>query len=403
MVKFTECAHDKINRKEFLMPKLQQPAKGRIIGTDNVHLEELIPVDTNEPTDYVKKWDCGRTEDDKVTAYLTGTSSDYSLHIYGSGKMKNYMQVGSSVRPEWEGYAVKHIIIHDGITEVGNFAFAGSVIGKSLQTISLPDTLRIISVSAFEISNSSVSSVTITSGTRDIKVNAFYGMSGVSSVSIPESVRYIDNNVFRKTQWFEQQTQSPVIVGDGVLLKDNMSTANRVIPSGVKFVAQLDPTNAKNRLITSLTIPDNVRGFGRFALDYITSLTSLTLPDSIRRLGTACFRGFAGTTLRIPSHLKRIPSRMLLEAHNLSHIYIPATVEEIWSWEHGDNYAEVGAFANGAPFYNTNENLHIYCERAEKPSGWDDYWDYVSTTQRATVHWGVSKAAYDAQVNEGGE
>lgn len=378
---------------------VRQLAKGKIIGTDDVHLEELIPVDMNEPTVYVKKWNCGRTEEDKVTVYLTGTSSDYSLHIYGSGKMKNYLQVGSSVRPEWEGYAVKHIIIHDGITEVGNFAFTGSVIGKSLQTISLPDTLRIIGASAFETSNSSVSSVTLPGGTRNVKVNAFSGMSGVSSVSIPESVRYIDNNVFRETQWFEQQTQSPVIVGDGVLLNDNMSTANRVIPSGVKFVTQLK----NSRLITSLTIPDNLRGFGRFALGSVTSLTSLTLPDSIRRLGTACFRGFAGTTLRIPSHLKRIPSRMLIEAYNLSHIYISATVEEIWSWEHGDNYAEVGAFANGAPFYNTNENLHIYCERAEKPSGWDDYWDYVSTTQRATVHWGVSKAAYDAQVNGGGE
>ena len=380
--------------------KFKQLCRGKIIGTGDVHLEELIPVDTNEPTTYVRKWDCGKTENDKVRAYLTGASGNYTLHIYGVGDMMDFPTYEKAM---WTEYGVKHFIAHDGITSIGNFTMSGNRNGGSLASVTLSPTVRTIGVGAFSTANTVMTSLSIGNGVRHIKNTAFAGLHNLAAVSVSTSVKRIDNNVFKNVPWYTKQTTNPVIVGDGVLLKDNMTTPNRIVPDDVKFISGLDPTATYNRSITSLTLPTCLYGVGRFAMVYMTSLTSLTLPDSLKWAGTACLRGYAGTTINIPPHLKRIPSRMLLESTNLSHIFIPATVEEIWSWEHGDNYAEVGAFANGAPFYNTNENLHIYCERAEKPSGWDDYWDYVSTTQRATVHWGVSKAAYDAQVNEGGE
>ena len=70
--------------------KLVQLAKGKIIGTDDIHLEQLVPVDTNVPSSYVAMWDISNGENDKVKAYLTGSGSNLSLHIYGTGEMKNF-------------------------------------------------------------------------------------------------------------------------------------------------------------------------------------------------------------------------------------------------------------------------------------------------------------------------
>ena len=374
--------------------KLVQLAKGKIIGTGDIHLEELVPVDTNVPTTYVKKWPCGKTQDDKVTAYLTGTSGNYSLHIYGSGEMQNY--TGYNDAP-WSSYRVKHFIAHTGITAIGNYCMAGDTNGGNLRDIVLANTVRVIGIAAFNTKNTNITSIELPNGVRHIRNTAFAELSGVNSISIPDSVRRIDNNAFKNVPWFTSQTDATVVAGNGVLLKMNSQAANRVIPDGVKFISGL----GSNSLITSLTFPYGLKGIGRFACDGMVNLTSLVLPDTITWLGTACLRGFCGETINIPLSLKRIPSRMLLNCSAFSHIYIPHTIAEIWTWEHGDNTAESGAFANGAPFFGCSGNLHIYCESEQKPTGWDEYWDYISSSQRATVHWGVSRTAYETSI--GGE
>ena len=371
--------------------KLVELAKGKIIGTGDIHLEELVPADTNEPVSFVARWSCARTQNDRVFAYLTGPGSDYSLHIYGIGEMKNFSGYDNA---PWSIYRVKHFIVHPGVTAIGNFCMAGNTNGGSLTEIVIADTVRTIGVGAFSINNNLISAVAIPGGVRHIKNIAFAQLSSVSTVSIPNSVKRIDNQAFQNVPWYVNQTSAPVIVGDGVMLKMNSQAADRVIPDGVKFISGL----GSNNLVTSLTLPFGFEGMGRFGCDGMTNLTSLTLPDTVTWLGTACLRGFGGETINIPPRLKRIPSRMLLNCSAITHIYIPDTVEEIWTWEHGDNTAETGAFANGAPFFGCSSALHIYCESAEKPSGWDEYWDYVSSNQRATVHWGVSQEAYAAAI-----
>lgn len=374
--------------------ELVQLAKGKIIGTGDIHLVELVPVDKNEPSGYVKKWDISEGPDDKVTAYLTGTSGNYTLHIYGCGKMRNYTNSNQS---PWTSYRVRHFVAHNGITAIGNYAMAGDTNGGNLSSITISSTVREIGVTAFCANNTSISSLNIGNGVRHIRNTAFAELAGLETVTVPSSVRRIDNNAFKNVPWYVNQTTSPVIVGDGVMLKMNSTTANRVIPSGVKFISGL----GSNSYITSLTLPSDLYGLGRFAMDSMTNLTSLTLPDSLKWADTACLRKFGGTTINIPPYLSHIPSRMLLGSVNLTHIYIPASVSEIWTWEHGNNTAESGPFANGAPFFGCSPSLHIYCETSSKPAGWDNYWDYISSSARATVHWGVTRAEY--QVATGGE
>ena len=132
--------------------RLVQLAKGKIIVTDDIHLEELLPVDKDEPINYVKCWDCSRTTNDSVRAYLTGTSGNYTLHIYGTGEMADYEKHLSSApysTAPWASYvavnnpSIKCIIIHEGVTYIGRTAFYTTPASHASLTVTIASTVRV--------------------------------------------------------------------------------------------------------------------------------------------------------------------------------------------------------------------------------------------------------------------
>lgn len=54
---------------------------------------------------------------------------------------------------------------------------------------------------------------------------------------------------------------------------------------------------------------------------------------------------------------------------------------------------------NSPPFYLCTSLTDIYTDAPEKPSGWSDYFNYMSASGFATVHYGVSEEEYDAIVS----
>lgn len=44
----------------------------------------------------------------------------------------------------------------------------------------------------------------------------------------------------------------------------------------------------------------------------------------------------------------------------------------------------------------TNSEFKIFCEATEKPSGWSEYWNYISSSAQATVVWGATHEDYEA-------
>ena len=111
------------------------------------------------------------------------------LTITGTGKMKNYS--GSS-RP-WSAYknVIKQVIIDDGVTTIGDGAFANT----SLTSITIPNSVTTIGSSAF-YDCSSLTSVTIGNGVRTIEGGAFSSCSSLASITIPNSVRTIGGLAF---------------------------------------------------------------------------------------------------------------------------------------------------------------------------------------------------------------
>ena len=110
------------------------------------------------------------------------------LTITGTGEMQDWNDYSS---PWYENESVKQVIIGDGVTTIGDGAFANT----SLTSITIPNSVTTIGSSAF-YDCSSLTSVTIGNGVRTIEGGAFSSCSSLASITIPNSVRTIGGLAF---------------------------------------------------------------------------------------------------------------------------------------------------------------------------------------------------------------
>ena len=90
------------------------------------------------------------------------------LTITGTGKMQDW---GGITRP-WSPYSnVKQVIIGDGVTTIGKWAFSGC---SSLTSVTIPNSVTTIGDCAF-VSCSSLTSITIPNSVTTIGSSAFLG------------------------------------------------------------------------------------------------------------------------------------------------------------------------------------------------------------------------------------
>ena len=148
--------------------------------------------------------------EDNLTWTLT---ADGTMTISGSGAMKDYDIVDSPATQKKDN--VKKVVIQEGITSIGNYAFSvcsnlASIeipegvtsIGNyafydcsSLTSIEIPSSVTSIGNVAFD-SCSSLTSITIPDSVTSIGRYAFRNCTGLTSITIPKSVRSIGNDAF---------------------------------------------------------------------------------------------------------------------------------------------------------------------------------------------------------------
>ena len=126
-------------------------------------------------------------EFNKVTGVLT---------ISGTGAMDDYefRYTGFYEQP-WESFSdsIKEVVVEDGITKIGNCAFASF---DNLTTISISNSVTTIGKEALYHCDN-LSNVTIGDGVTAIGEKAFYYCTGLTSIVIPINVTSIGDNAFK--------------------------------------------------------------------------------------------------------------------------------------------------------------------------------------------------------------
>lgn len=168
--------------------------------------------------------------------------------------------------------------IEEGITEIGDFAFARS----GLTEIVIPE------------------------GVEKIGYGAFYHCDNLTSVTIPNSVKEISANAFAKTPWLESQNASLiyVIVGDGILISYNGRDSVVNIPSSVK---QIGAEVFKDHMgVTAVNIPDSVEIIGEDAFSGCKNLKTVNGGDNLIRIEAGAFQGCPLSQVTISSSVQEI-------------------------------------------------------------------------------------------------
>ncbi len=253
------------------------------------------------------------TTEAKTEAYTEApTKLEFSLNEDG----KTYTCRGMGTT-----YAGTDIIIPETykdlpVTSIGGSAFSSC---NRLTSVTIPDSITSIGSSAFyntayynnesnwengvlyigkhliDAKTSLAGAYSIKEGTLTIAGSAFSGCSGLTSVTIPDSVTSIGNHAFRDCTELTSITigNSVTSIGEYAFYSCKRLTSI-TIPDSVTSIGKGAFSSCDG--LTSVTIGNGVTSIGDSAFENCTGLTSVTIPDSVTSIGDYAFRGCDGLT-----------------------------------------------------------------------------------------------------------
>ena len=159
--------------------------------------------------------DCDKVVEKGYTYWNEGNLTwklyeDGTLNISGTGAMKNY-DSKKNRNPVYNNSNVKKVVIEDGVTSIGNYAFTYCV---SLTSITIPDSVTSIGYYAFFYC-SSLTSITISDSVTSIGNYAFFYCRSLTSITIPDSVTSIGNYAFSNCRSLTSITISDSVTSIG--------------------------------------------------------------------------------------------------------------------------------------------------------------------------------------------
>ena len=174
---------------------------------------------------------------------------------------------------------------------IGYCAFWGC---SGLTSVTIPSSVTEIGPFAFSDCRS-LTCVTIPSSITKIGDNAFSGCSGLTSVTIPSSVTEIGSSAFSCCSGLTSVTipSSVTEIGSSAF-SDCRGLTSVTVPSSVTKIG--DNTFSGCSGLTSVTIPSSVTEIGSSAFSGCSGLTSVTIPSSVTKIGDNAFSGCSGLT-----------------------------------------------------------------------------------------------------------
>lgn len=277
---------------------------------------------------------------------LTWKLEDGTLTISGTGEMYNYF-VDSAASP-WneEKEEIINIILPEGITRIGAWAFCGC---SKLKNIEIPSSINRIADFAF-CDCSSLTSVIIPEGVKSVENSVFQNCSSLTSVIIPESVVSIEPAAF-----YQCRELTSIKIPDNVTVLGTSAfklsgLTNVVIPKGVTCISGSVFEGCKNLIditipesvtvigttafagcgITKIEIPSGVTSIGVCAFEDCENLTSVEMSPNITNIGWGAFSKCSKlTSITIPPNVTKIGERTFYECNSLMDVTIPENVTSI--------------------------------------------------------------------------
>ena len=223
---------------------------------------------TESPDTIVASGECG---DDVIWTL----DSNGTLTVSGTGEMTNFTESSSA---PWYDYRadIKTIIMEDGATSIGDYAFYECA---NLTSVTIPDSVTAIGNSAFKYCKT------------------------LSSVTLPDKIDTLENSAFAYT-----------------------GLTSIVIPDGI---ASIGAAFIGCKSLSSIDIPASVTHISGGAFDGCSSLTSIELPPNLTTIEDGLFNYSGITSITIPEKVTSIDASAFYGCQGLTSIVIPESVTSI--------------------------------------------------------------------------
>ena len=135
-------------------------------------------------------------------------------------------------------------------------------------------------------------------GVTSLPDNAFQNNSGMTSITIPNSITSLGDSCFHYC-----------------LALTSITIPNSVASLGYRCFYQCIA-------LTSITIPNSVTSIGNTCFSYCSALTSITIPNSVTSLGSTCFASCSAlTSITIPNSVTSLGNNCFYGCRALTSIY----------------------------------------------------------------------------------
>ena len=241
------------------------------------------------------------------------------------------------------------VTIGNGVTSIGDYAFSSC---SRLTSVTIPDSVTDIGWSAFSGCSDSLFDITTIPGVklvdgwavgntgslsghlnlkgiRGIGPGAFRDCSGLTNVTIPDSVTSIGGSAFSGCSGLTSVTIPQCVM----TLKDTFpssyqSIRNVVVQDGVMSIGVRAFSGCSG--LKSVTIPNSVTNIGDNAFSGCRDLTSVTIPNSVTSIGWEAFAGCSGlTSVMIGNGVTSIGDYAFSWCSGLTSVTIPNSVTNI--------------------------------------------------------------------------
>jgi len=232
--------------------------------------------------------------------YIVVDGLAYKTFVDGTAEVIAKRSVDGSSKYEGNIDIPKSITL-DGIyrvTSIGAWAFYDC---SGLTSVTIPNSVTNIGTGAFSLCQS-LSSINIPNSVTSIGGSSFENCSGLTSITIPNSVTSILWGTFSGCSGLTSITipERVTSIGDGAF-NGCSSLKSVIIPSNVTSIGDGAFNGCSG--LTSITIPEGVTSIGWGAFSYCSSLTSVTcLSEKVPSIGGSVFDGVpqSKATLYVP-------------------------------------------------------------------------------------------------------